>query len=164
MPTHPVKQPEWIDSAPILVSETIEIDATPDEVWAHIADHATWPEWFEALTEVQPGATSTGVGGTRRVIVKPLSIDEEFTAWDEGEHFAFAIVTSKIPMLAAAAESVRLEPTSAGGCRVTYRQGVEGRTGLGWLMKLAWAPAGKGLPPALASLKARVEATSANAA
>ncbi len=161
MPTHPVKQPEWIDSAPIIVSESIEIDATPDEVWAHIADHASWPEWFDSLTEIQPGTTSTGVGGTRRVIIKPLSIDEVFTAWDEGEHFAFAIVGSKLPMLAAAAESVRLEAIAEGRCRVTYRQGVEGRKGLGWLMKLAWTPAAKGLAPALAALKARVEAASA---
>lgn len=160
MPTHPVKQPEWIDSAPIVVSETVEIDATPMEVWAHIADHASWPEWFEALDDVQPGANSTGVGGTRRVIVKPITIDEQFTAWDEGRHFAFSIVGSKIPMLAAAAESVRLEATELGGCRVTYRQGLEGRRFLGGLMKLAWKPAASGLAPALASLKQRVEAGS----
>lgn len=160
MPTHPVKQPAWIDGAPIIVEESIEIDATPAAVWTHIADHASWPEWFEALDAVQPGSTSTGVGGTRRVMVKPLSIDEVFTAWDEGEHFAFAIVGSKLPMLSAAAESVRLEPIAEGRCRVTYRQGVEGRRGLGWLMKLAWTPAAKGLPPALASLKQRVEAAS----
>ncbi len=160
MPKHPVRPPEWIDSAPILVSESIEIDATPAEVWMHIADHTAWPEWFDALDEVQPGATSTGVGGTRRVTVKPLTIDEEFTAWDEGEHFAFAIVGSKFPMMAAAAESVRLEPIGEDRCRVTYRQGVEGRPGLGWLMKLAWTPARKGLPPALAALKQRVEAES----
>ncbi|MEP6297316.1 MAG: hypothetical protein ABJ382_08305, partial [Ilumatobacter sp.] len=70
----------------------------------------------------------------------------------------FAIVGSKLPMLAAAAESVRLESIDGGRCRVTYRQGVEGRRGLGWLMKLAWTPARKGLPPALAALKQRVEA------
>lgn len=160
MPKHPVKQPDWIDSAPILVSEFIEIDATPAEVWAHIADHASWPEWFEALDAVEPGSVSAGVGGTRRVTVKPLAIDEVFTAWDENEHFAFAIVGSKLPMLAAAAESVRLEPVADGRCRVTYRQGIEGRRGLGWLMDLAWKPAAKGLPPALAALKQRVETTS----
>ena len=156
MPKHPVKAPEWIEGAPILVEETIEIDASPDEVWAHIVDHANWPEWFDALDEVQPGSTSTGVGGTRRVIVSRLGIDEVFTAWDEAEHFAFAIVGSKIPILAAAAESVRLEAVGT-GCKVTYRQGVEGRRFCGWLMEKAWAPASKGLPAALAALKARVE-------
>lgn len=161
MPTHPVKQPEWIDSAPIVVEESIEVDATPAEVWTHVVDHPSWPEWFEALDAVEPGSTSAGVGGTRRVIAKRMLIDEVFTAWDESEHFAFAIVGSKIPLLAAAAESVRLEPIGDGRCRVTYRQGLEGRRGLGWLMKLAWAPAAKGLPSALASLKQRVEARSA---
>ncbi len=163
MPTHPVKQPDWIDTAPILVSETIEIDASPDRVWAHIADHTAWPEWFDALDEVRPGSRSTGVGGTRQVVAKPITIDEQFTAWDEGEHFAFAIVGSKLPMLAAAAESVRLASIDDGRCRVTYRQGVEGRRGLGWLMKLAWTPAAKGLPGALAALKERVEADTTGA-
>ncbi len=158
MPTHPVRKPEWIDGAPIIVEASIEIDATPDEVWAHIADHASWPEWFEALDEVRPGSTSTGVGGTRQVVVKPITIDEVFTAWDEGEHFAFAIVGSQLPMLAAAAESVRLEAVGDRHCRVTYRQGVEGRRGLGWLMKLAWGQAAKGVPLALDGLKRRVEA------
>lgn len=159
MPSHPVHPPEWIDSAPIVVEESIVIQAAPSEVWAEIADHESWPEWFAALNRVEPGATSTGIGGTRRVTAGPLAFDEEFTAWDEDEHFAFGMTTSRLPMLAALAESVRLEPVDGGAaCKVTYRQGVEGRTGLGWMMKLVWSRAAAGLPPALAALKARVEA------
>ena len=158
MPTHPVHPPEWIDSAPIVVDESVVIQAPPSAVWAEVSDHASWPEWFAALDRVEPGPTATGVGGTRRVIAARLPIDEEFTAWDENEHFAFGVTASKLPMMAALAESVRLEPVDDGAaCRVTYRQGVQGRTGLGWAMKAVWSRAAKDVPVALEALKERVE-------
>lgn len=162
MPSHPVRPPEWIDSAPIVVDESIVIDAPPSAVWAEIADHASWPEWFTALDRVEPGPTAEGVGGTRRVIAQRLPIDEEFTVWDVDEHFAFAVTHSKLPILAALAESIRLEALDGGeSSKVTYRQGVQGRTGFGWLMKLVWSRAAAGLPPALAALKQRVESRAA---
>ncbi|MGA9276012.1 SRPBCC family protein [Ilumatobacter sp.] len=158
MPSHPVHPPEWIDSAPIVVDESIVIHAPPSAVWAEIADHESWPEWFTALDRVESGPTATGVGGTRRVTAQRLPIDEEFTVWDENEHFAFGVTGSKLPILGALAESVRLESLDDGAsCRVTYRQGVQGRTGFGWAMKLVWSRAAAGLPPALEALKLRVE-------
>jgi len=161
MPSHPVHPPEWIDSAPIVVHESIVIQAAPSAVWDQVVDHASWPEWFEALDRVEPGSTATGVGGTRRVIAQRLAIDEEFTAWDENEHFAFAATASKLPMLGALAESLRIEPIDDGAAsRITYRQGVQGRSGLGWLMKPVWSRAAAGVPVALAALKVRVESAS----
>jgi Polyketide cyclase / dehydrase and lipid transport len=157
MPLHPVKPPEWIDSAPIVVNEQIVINATPNVVWGRIADHASWPTWFTQIDEVQPLGRPTGVGGGRRVIVGKLPLDEEFTAWDENEHFAFAVIASKLPILGALAESVRLEPVGDAGCRVIYRQGVEGRRGCGWLMTQVWKRAAKTLPGALVNLKQLVE-------
>jgi len=164
MPSHPVHPPEWIDSAPIVVDESVLIQAPPSAVWAEIADHAAWPEWFTALDRVEPGSTSNSVGGTRRVIASRLPLDEEFTVWDEDQHFAFAVTASKLPILGALAESVRLEPVDDGAaCRVNYRQGVQGRKGFGWAMKAAWSRAAKDVPVALKQLKARVERTNDSA-
>jgi hypothetical protein len=155
-----VHPPEWIDSAPIVVDESVVIDAPPSAVWAEIADHESWPEWFETLNRVEPGPTSTGVGATRRVSAGPLVLDEEFTAWDENEHFAFAVTHSKLPILGALIESVRLSPENDGAaCRVNYRQGVQGRSGFGWAMKALWSRAAKDLPVALQNLKQRVESS-----
>lgn len=158
MATHPVRQPEWIDTAPIIVSESIEIAAPPSAVWAHIADHASWPEWFTALDRIEPLGMPTGVGGGRRVIVRKLPIDEEFTAWDVDAHFAFAAVRTKLPFLDSLAESVHLAPTDT-GTRVTYRQGVQGRRGFGWATTLFWKQPARQLTQALTALKARVEKT-----
>lgn len=159
MPKHPTREPGWIDDAPIRVERTVDIDAPPAEVWSHIADHASWPEWFPALDRVEPLGEPTGVGGGRRVIAAKLPLDETFTAWDEGEHFAFAVVASKIPVLDSLAESVRLEPLDGGGTRVVYRQGLAGRRGMGWAMALLWKRPERQLGDALPALKARVEST-----
>lgn len=156
MPKHRVEPPEWIDTAPILVVESVEIAAAPSKVWEHIADHHSWPEWFAALDRVEALGEPTGVGGGRRVIVGRLPIDEEFTAWDVDEHFAFAVIASKIPILDTLAESVRLEPTDR-GTRVTYRQGVRGRAGFGWAMRLLWKRPARQLAVALDALRMRVE-------
>ena len=133
MPSHPEHPPEWIDSAPVVVERSRKMAATPDEVWRYIADHEGWPEWFESLTKVEVTGEASGVGGQRRATAGPISFDEVFTAWDENERFAFAVVGSKLPFLAGMAEEVRIEPIE-GGSRVIYRQGLEARTGFGWML------------------------------
>lgn len=156
MPKHRVQPPEWIDDAPIRVTESVDIAAPPRGVWAHIADHESWPEWFTALERVERFGSGEGVGSGRRVIVMRLPIDEEFTAWDVDEHFAFGVTATKIVTLQALAESVRLESID-GGTRVTYRQGVQGRPGLGWAMRLLWRRPARQLADALGNLRVRVE-------
>ena len=157
MPSHPVRPPEWIDAAPTVVSESVVIAASPQQVWPHIADHESWPEWFDAVKKVERIGTGEGVGSGRRVFVPGMAIDEEFTAWDENEHFAFALVGTKIPFLNSMAESVTLESTGDDQCMVVYRQGIETKRGFGWLGKVVGKQAGKGLADALAALKTRVE-------
>jgi uncharacterized protein YndB with AHSA1/START domain len=157
MPRHPVQPPEWIDAAPIRVEQTIEIAAPPAAVWERIADHERWPTWFTTLDRVEVTGAATGVGGGRTVTVKRLSLGEQFTAWDDDAHFAFAVTSSFLPILDTMAESVRLEPTET-GTTVTYVQGLQAKRGCGKLLALAWRNAPRQLADALANLKRQVEA------
>ena len=150
------ESPEWIDGAPFVFSNTIEIAAAPGDVWKHVADHVAWSDWFPTLDKVEVTGAPTGIGGKRRVTVNRLPLDEEFTAWIEGEQFAFAIVKSPLFFVAALAEDVRLEATDS-GCRVTYRQGIEARRGCGWLAKTALGNLDTSTAEALGNLKALVE-------
>ncbi|NQY56462.1 MAG: SRPBCC family protein [Ilumatobacteraceae bacterium] len=159
MPSHPEHPPEWIDAAPVRVEQRIEIDAPVEAVWARIADHETWPEWFAALDRVEVVGRGSGVGGGRRVTAARLPVDEVFTAWDENEHFAFAIVRSKLPILQAMAESVRLEETDNGGCRVIYVQGLEARRGFGRVLGAVSRRLDRDLKAGLDALKQTVEST-----
>ncbi len=156
MPSHPVQPPEWIESAPIRVEESISIGAPAEAVWAHLADHEHWPDWFTDLDKVEITGAASGVGGKRRVTAMRLPIDEEFTVWDENEQFAFAVVGTKLPFLSTMAESVTIEPAK-GGCRVVYRQGLQARRGFGRLLSLLWKRAPGQLQRALANLKTIAE-------
>ena len=152
----PVRQPDWIDTAPIVVRQERRVSAPPPAVWKHIADHETWPEWFTALKQVRVTGEPTGVGGQREVSVPGATVGEVFTAWDPDERFAFAVISGP-PVLAAVAESVVLEPTSD-GCIVTYTQGIEPARFCGWFMKLGAGRAEKMLSAALDNLAERTEA------
>ena len=156
MPTHPVQPPEWIDAAPMINEESVEIDVAPSVVWGHVADHERWPEWFTDLDEVVVTGEATGVGGGRRVTISRVTIDEEFTAWDTDKRFAFAIVRSPIPFLSTVAESVEIEPTDD-GCRVTYRQGLQARRGFGRVLSVATRRMPGQLRAALGNLKVLAE-------
>ncbi len=157
MPKLPVHPPEWIDAAPAVAESSASIDASPEAVWVRIADHETWTEWFTDLKKIERIGTGIGVGSGRRVSVALITIDEEFTAWDENEHFAFAVTKSPVPVIAALIESVRIEATES-GCSVTYRQGVAGRTGFGWLAKRIAKQLQGQTGAALVNLKRLVEA------
>ncbi len=157
MPRHRLETPEWIDGADIVFSTSLDFNAPAADVWKHIADHRGWTEWFPTLDKVEVTGAPAGIGGKRRVTVKRLNLDEEFTAWTENEQFAFAVVKSPLLFVAAFAEDVRIEPGDD-GCRVTYRQGIEAKRGVGWLAKAGFRQLPEQTATALQHLKALVEA------
>ena len=71
MATHREHPPEWIDNAPVTVERSVEIAANPEQVWAHVADHETWPEWFGAISKVEVTGEPSGVGGARFLAQSP---------------------------------------------------------------------------------------------
>ena len=130
----PVHGPTWIDTARLrnVVERRLAVDR--DTVWARIADHETWPEWFTALDRVRITGEPAAVGGRREVTAGRITMGEVFTVWEPGEQFAFAVVRAN-RTLAGMAESVELR-SDGDGCVVLYRQGVEPARGFGWLWRL----------------------------
>jgi uncharacterized protein YndB with AHSA1/START domain len=153
------RQPEWIDAAPIRVEATRTIGAPPDRVWDVIADHQGWPQWFPAVRRVEVTGTGTGVGGSRRVTISGgARFDEDFTAWEPGDHFAFTVVGMRPPLMRSLAESVRLESDGTGTV-VSYRQGFEPRRAVTWVWQQARSRIQSQLEEGLAGLAARAEHT-----
>ncbi len=114
---------DWIDQAPVSITRTRRIDAPQEKVWAAIADHAGWADWFGPITKVEPLEPPTGVGGHRRVHIKSVKIEEEFLAWDEGTRFAFCVTHSSLPGITSIVEDVRLVP-DGGATSVSYTQAM----------------------------------------
>ncbi len=153
MTTRPL---EWIDQAPVRASRTRRIAASPAVVWAAIADHHSWSQWFGPITEVVPGETSEGVGGTRRVIVGKVEVDEEFLAWDPEERFAFTVTASTGPGLRSMNEDVRLTPAGDDATTVTYTMALD-PIGAKVVRPLLTPVLRRALDKALAGLAAHVE-------
>lgn len=160
MLTHGIRPPEWIATAPIQTSASIDIAASPEVVWGFLADHEAWSDWFAVLDRVIVTGAPSGVGGSRRVVLQGLPFDEEFTAWDEPHRIAWAVTGSRLPILSAMAESVQLEPIE-GGCRLVMAQGLQARQGFGRVLGPMWRRNLPGIREALETLRDRVESASA---
>jgi uncharacterized protein YndB with AHSA1/START domain len=128
------RSPEWIGTAPVVVQNSRRINASADSVWARIADHESWPEWFTDLKSVKVTTAPEGVGGGREVKLPGITVGETFTAWDPPSHFAFTLVEGP-RILASMAESITIEP-EGDGCVITYAQGIQPGKGFGWLWKI----------------------------
>ncbi|WP_436792721.1 SRPBCC family protein [Actinospongicola halichondriae] len=115
---------DWIDQAPVNVTRSRRIEAPQDVVWAAIADHAGWAEWFGPITKVEPLEPPTGVGGHRRVHIQAMKIEEEFLAWDEGSRFAFCVTHMSVRAIRSLVEDVRLSP-DGDATTVSYTQAFD---------------------------------------
>lgn len=148
---------EWSDTAPIRVQGRAATTAPPDAVFAVLADHRRWPEWFPSVKAVEVLGPAEGVGARRRVKVPGLAVDEEFVAWDPGELFAFTATAAKPRVFRALVEHCRIEPSQRGGCDVTWTMAFDPSPLAVPLFRLARRSLAKNLDAAMANLGRRAE-------
>lgn len=145
--------PEWIHAAPFIASETRVIEASPEEVFAALADHVNWPKWFTNIESIEPGETAAGVGATRRVnINKRVSVDEEFIVWEPNERWGFTIESATIGGLNSMNELVTIDDRGDGRVAVTYTMGIDAKFPVSVVLKVARKAVHKNLANALGNL------------
>ncbi|MGB3055606.1 MAG: SRPBCC family protein [Acidimicrobiales bacterium] len=113
----------FVDSAPVRIEAAVTVIATRAQVWAVLADHRGWPNWFgPSLTSCEPTSeTEQGVGSTRRVTLRGgTTVDERFIAWDEPEVWSFTGTAMKPALFRELVERVVLAPIGDDRTRVTY--------------------------------------------
>ena len=158
------RPPEWTATAPVKVSASREMRATPDQVFAALADHETWPEWFDALSKVERlGDQAEGVGSRRRVHIGGRAvIDEEFIVWEPGRAWGFTVYDSSPRVLKSLNELVTIQQTGADRVRVTYLMAIEPTRAVGLLLRAgATRQLKKNLGAALDALGRRLESSAA---
>lgn len=119
------KPVEWIPEAPQRCSASREVNAPPDRIWAVIADHERWPDWFPQVKKVTVTGAAEGVGGGRLVELSGMAVDEEFVAWDVNERFAFSAVGMTRPIFDSLTEAVTITDLGDGRSRVDYTQAFQ---------------------------------------
>jgi hypothetical protein len=116
-----VTQPlSWIDQAPIHLTASRSTSASPEAVFAILADHERWPEWFAGVKRVTVLGPAEGVGARRRVEVPGLTVDEEFIAWEVGVRWAFTGTAARPRVFRSLVEDCQLTARPDGGTDIAY--------------------------------------------
>jgi len=111
---------DWIDSAPIRIEGRAESSASTADVFAVLADHQRWPEWFPSVKKVTVRGAAEGVGARRRVHVPGATVDEEFIVWEPGVRWSFTGIDARPRFTRSLIEDCRLEPLESGGTAISY--------------------------------------------
>lgn len=158
MATLVIRTLDWIDRAPLRVEATARSTAPPEAVFAVLADHERWPEWFPSVRKVIVLGPAEGVGARRRVVIPGAWVDEEFIAWTPGERWAFTARAAKPRFTRSLVEDCRLAPLAGGGTEITYTMYLDPPAGLRAVMRLATGRIRANNTRALVNLAARAEA------
>lgn len=146
---------DWIDRAPVKIAASAESTASPDQVFAVLADHERWTEWFPRVSKVTVLGPAEGVGARRRVQVPGMAFDEEFIVWDPGKRWTFTGYEAKPGVVRSLVEDCVLTPLPNGGTAITYTMYVEPTPVAGAMLKLIKGQMVKNNTKAMQNLAAR---------
>ena len=112
----------FFESAPVRLSDSLEVRLPAAQVWAELAgDDPLF--WCRALKDVRwTSPRPFGVGTTRTVRTRgSLSVFyEHFFRWEEGRQMSFYVLQSRLPGFRRFAEDYLVEPVSEDACRFTW--------------------------------------------
>ncbi len=144
------------------ISESIEIERRPEEVFAYLDDVVRHGEWQEQIVAVEPqGDQPMGVGKrvreTRRVPGGDRSMTYEITEYDPPRQSSFRVLDGPVRGVG----TIVVEPAGDGSrSKVTFTIDFEGH-GLGGrvLVPLAKSQARRQIPQDQARMKKMLEST-----
>jgi uncharacterized protein YndB with AHSA1/START domain len=111
---------EWIEVAPFRIEAKAESSAPPADVFAVLADHERWPEWFPFVRKVTVLGPAAGVGARRRVAIPGTTVDEEFIVWEPGVRWTFTGIAARPQFTKSLVEDCILAELESGGTAISY--------------------------------------------
>ena len=116
----------FLDIAPEKVINIVELEAPIETVFAMLEDENAWPKWFADILKVTwTSPKPFGVGTTRTVKLKPLTVWEKFFIWEDNKRFAFYFTQTSLPFVKALVEDYQLEKIDDNNTRFTYTVAYE---------------------------------------
>jgi uncharacterized protein YndB with AHSA1/START domain len=151
----PMQTIDWIDKAPMRVEARAESTASSDKVFAVLADHERFPEWFPRVTKVTVLGRAEGVGARRRVTLPGMTVDEEFTVWDPGARWTFTAFDARPRFTRSLVEDCILTPLAGGGTAISYTMYLDPVGVTGFVIKRSIGLMRKNNTKAMENLAAR---------
>lgn len=119
---------DFLESAPVRFVNEVTINATPERVFEALEDPELWPKWFNDIVKVDwTSPKPFGVGTTRTVTLKAMTVFEKFSVWETGERFTFYFTETSLPFAHAFCEDYRLVDSGNGTTRFIYTVALEPR-------------------------------------
>ncbi len=117
---------EFLDTAPVVLRETLHVAASPEAIFDIFADPATWSSWFTFMRHARWTSSETArVGAERHVSIHVLgNLQERFVAFDRGKRFSFTMLEASMPAASAMLEDYELFAEN-GGTRLEWRLAIE---------------------------------------
>jgi carbon monoxide dehydrogenase subunit G len=115
VPTFTVKEQDraWIATAPVILTSSFTLPATPQVVFDLLADLEGWSRWYKGMRKVEINGVASGVGALRTVTLGITKAQERFLEWVPGDHMTFAIIGSNTPGLGSMVEDWAIVPDAA---------------------------------------------------
>jgi hypothetical protein len=122
----------WFDTEPVPLSFTDEsphhltfeatVRATPERVFDIFATGEGQEGWFQDFVACRwTGEEPHGVGTTREIALKLLTVKERFLVWDRGKRLTFHIYAVTVPLVKAMVEDMQFTAAGEGKTRVVWR-------------------------------------------
>ena len=146
---------DWITEAPARAHGAATSTAPPAAVFAVLADHAGWVEWFPSLKRVEVLGPGSGIGARRRVKIPMVTVEEEFIAWDPGVRWSFTGTATAPRWTRSLVEDCRLTARSDGGTDIDYTMYFDPVGPVGWMMGRSTGRISATIQQAMQNLAAR---------
>lgn len=138
----------------IRVSATAASTASPEAVFAALADGSTWPHWsaIKTFTLQTPGADGgEGVGAVRRWNSGLMTTIEQVVEVEAPTKFGYTLLESKLVLVRDYRADVLVTPTAT-GCTVQWSSVFRPKVpGTGWFWRIALGRLGASLAAGVAA-------------
>ena len=149
MRMHDPISPDQFASLPVQIRQEVELDCTPQALFAIFDDVVAWTRWL-GITVDWHDKPPYAAGMSRTITTGPVRALERFTIYENGSRMAFFFERSTLWMVRAFAEDWRVEPIGADRCRLVWRVAIAMRwpfAPFGFLVRLGMIRMGRrGLP------------------
>ncbi len=118
---------DFIERARVVAKVSVNLKASPAQVWQVLNDTERWPEWFDGMKTARvTSAMWDGIGSTRQVKVGPLNVGEKMIAWEPERQWGFYVTDLNLVGWVAKRmlEVVDIEPAGSGSL-VSYTGAVD---------------------------------------
>jgi Polyketide cyclase / dehydrase and lipid transport len=116
----------FLERAPYRFENEGLMPVSAERLFEVLADAPGWPHWFVDMLEAHWTCSPPfGVGSTRTVRLKPMSVDETILVWEPGKRFSFRLDRVGLPLVKAMVEDYQIEALGPASCKLRAVQAYE---------------------------------------